>query len=302
MSTPRRRTVLIGVAGAVAGTAALGAGVVASGARFPGRSRLLGPPDGDPTAGIPPSAEGDVRWEQRDSAARGQSVGFFTAVPAGHGTGAGLPVCLVLHGASATTADYRRFGLGRFLTAAIQAGVPPFVLAGADGGRSSWRGDGPNDDPQAMLREELPAWCAERDFDTDRMAVYGWSMGGAGALTYAQSSPQPSGSPSTPPATRPSVRSTDRASGAPRAVAALSPAISSDGDVVFGADRLAETPTGLWCGRSDPLLPAVQQLAARMSPGPVIASWQDGGHTRAYWNRVTPAAFTLIGQQLARAS
>ena len=175
------------------------------------------------------------------SAARGRDVGFWTAVPEGHGAGAGLPVCLILHGATATTAHYTGFGFGKFLTAAVRAGVPPFVLAGADGGRTFWQASGA-DDPQRMLRSEIPAWCADRGFDSSRVAAYGWSMGGFGSLYTAE-----------------------RNAGWLHAVAALSPAVGSGDDVFAGVDRLAGARTALWCGLSDPLFPAVQQLA-RGSP------------------------------------
>jgi S-formylglutathione hydrolase FrmB len=270
---PGRRAVLLAagtvvVAGAGV-TAAAGAGLLPIPA---GLQRKLSP--ADPTAGIPAAAEGDVRLERRVSRARGRQVGFFTAAPAGHGGGTGLPVCLVLHGASASTADFRRFGLARFLTAAVQAGAAPFVLAGADGGRTYWAGDGAGDDPQAMLRDELPRWCAERGFDTSRIAAYGWSMGGHGALAYAQTG-----------------------TGA-RAVAALSPAVAR-GDQVFGSvRRLAGVPVGLWCGLDDPLLPEVQALGSALRPPPEVAAWSSGGHTREFWNRVTPAAFALVARHL----
>lgn len=283
MSPLARRTVLLGLGGTAVGAATVGAA-----------ARLAGWPrwpfgEEDPTAGIPTAAEGEVRLEQRDSLARNQSVGFFTAVPAGHGDGTGLPICLVLHGASATTADYRRFGLARFLTAAVEAGVPPFVLAGADGGRSFWRGSGPDDDPLAMLREELPAWCAERGFDASRIALYGWSMGGYGALAYAQAAE--------------SSRSAGQGAGAApglRAVAALSPAVSRGDQVFADVDLLAQVPVGLWCGLDDALLADVQALADAMRPPPVTAAWQPGRHVRGYWNRVTPAAFALVGERLGQ--
>ncbi len=260
------------------GVGIAGAGVMAGVIPGPGRVRSLLGGGLDPTVGIPAAAEGEVRLERRDSHARGRRVGFFTAVPAGSRSGAGLPVCLVLHGASATTADFRRFGLARFLTAAVQAGVPPFVLAGADGGRTFWGGDGAGDDPQRMLREEIPAWCSERGFDVSRIGAYGWSMGGHGTLALGQSK-----------AVFPAIR----------AVAALSPAISTGDDVFSNVAQLANVAVGLWCGLSDPLLPAVQQLAMAMKPGPRVASWSSGAHTRVFWNHVTPAAFTLIGQSLA---
>ena len=231
-------------------------------------------------APVPDAPEGTTALVALPSRARRRDVGFWTAVPAGHGDGAGLPVCLVLHGASATTADFSAFGLARFLTAAVQAGVPPFVLAGADGGRTLWEGGGPGsaDDPQRMLAEEVPAWCEERGFDAGRLAAYGWSMGGFGSLRAAELRP-----------------------GTLRAVAALSPAVSQ-GDAVFqGAGALRGARTGLWCGRSDSFFPAVQALAAAVPSGPAVAEWGEGAHTRRYWNSVTPAAFALVGRRLAEA-
>ncbi len=227
---------------------------------------------------IPDAAPGATTLVQRTSPARNQPVGFFTAVPAGYGDGAGLPVCLVLHGASATTADYQRFGLGQFLTAAVQAGTPPFVLAGADGGRTFWAGNGTTDDPQRMLREEIPAWCDQQGFDTSRMAGYGWSMGGHGVLLASEQSP-----------------------GWLMGVAALSPAVFP-GDAVFaGAGAIDGARTGLWCGTADALYPSVLELAATIRGGPAIAAYAPGAHTRGYWNRITPDAFAFIGRALTPA-
>lgn len=272
-----RRTALWAGVGA-AGLAAAGGGALAYDPVAGRVRRRFGP---DPVgAPIPDAAEGTVRLTSVRSAARGRDVGLWTAVPAGHGDGVGLPVCLVLHGASATTADFSRFGLARFLTAAVRAGAPPFVLAGADGGRSRWLGDGPGsaDDPQRMLAEELPGWCAERGHDVSRLASYGWSVGGSGALRAAELRP-----------------------GALRAVAALSPAVRT-GDAVFrDVGALDGGGTGLWCGREDALFPAVRDLAAAVPGGPAVATWGAGRHTRAYWNTVTPAAFAFVGRRLAPA-
>ena len=269
-----RRAVLI-AAGGSAAVGVVGAAAVATGAvQLPARVRRVfaGPAVSGPVPDVP---LGDERLEQVASAARGTTVGFWTAVPAGHGDGHGLPVCLVLHGASATTADYSGFGLGRFLTAAVQAGVPPFVLAGADGGATGWQASG-TDDPQRMLTEELPAWCAARGWDTSRLAAYGWSLGGRGSLLLAERDP-----------------------GLLRAVSALSPAVRHDDVVIADADRLDGHRVAVWCGESDALLPAVRSLVAAIPGGPAVASYAPGAHTRGYWNTVTPAAFAFVGRALA---
>lgn len=277
--TPSRRTLLLG-GSAAAVLAVTGAGAASSG-RVRSRVRGVLHPGPDPAqalVGIPDAPDGQVRRETVRSVARGRDVGLWTAVPAGSGDGAGLPVCLLLHGGSATTADFSRFGYGRFLTAAVRAGAAPFVLAGADGSASGWLGAGAGsaDDPQAMLATELPRWCAERGYDSSRLAAYGWSLGGFGALRGAELRP-----------------------GTWRAVAALSPAVAQ-GDAVFaGAAQLEPARTALWCAGSDAFYPAVQALAAALPAPPRINAHAPGGHTRKFWNSVTPDAFAFVGAALS---
>jgi S-formylglutathione hydrolase FrmB len=228
---------------------------------------------------IPDAPEGVVRLETVHSAARGRDVDLFTAVPHGYGAGAGLPVCIVLHGATARPKDFQPFGLPRFLTAAVRAGAPPFVLMGADGDLLSWMPDpGSADDPQRMVLEELPRWAAQRGFDAGRRAGWGWSMGGFGVLHIAEVSQS-----------------------FLRGAAAFSPAVAP-GDAVFGSvARLAGTPLGIWCGRDDPLYPNVQALVAALPERPQVVAYAPGAHTRVYWDSVTLPALRFVGSVLRRA-
>ncbi|HEX8627226.1 MAG TPA: alpha/beta hydrolase-fold protein [Catenuloplanes sp.] len=258
----RRRTVLTGGAAGVAAMA--GAGY-----------HLAGPGAGArPT--IPAAAAGDERLEQRTSVARGRTVDFYTAVPAGYRDGRGLPVCLILHGGSRTARDFAGLGLGRFLSHAVDRGAPPFVLAGATGDRLSWRPTGA-DDPQRMVHEEIPAWCAERGFDTTRRVAWGWSMGGYGSLLLAQTFP-----------------------GFVRAVAALSPAVQPGDDVFAGTDKLRGVPVGLWCGRDDGLVDDVRALQRALPEKPAAGGYADGRHNFTYWSTVIPAAFDFLAAALTR--
>lgn len=264
-----RRRLLLGAAGA----GGLVLGGAAGWALLPGGARrALGMA---PEPYIPDAPEGRVRLETVLSTARGRAVELFTAVPAGHGDGAGLPVVVVLHGASATAADFGSFGLARFLTAAVAAGSAPFVLAGADGGVLGWEPDPDGaDDPQRMVLEELPSWLAERGFDADTRALWGWSMGGYGALRAAEVAP-----------------------GWARAVAAFSPALSLGGPVFAAADAL-RAPVGLWCGTEDDFYDAVVAFADALPVPPRIESYSEGGHTRVYWNAHTLAAFDFLSAHL----
>ena len=275
---PSRRAVIIGGAGALA-AAALGGAAVTGALPVPLPHRLRTAfADMGPDGVIPDVPVGTVTRELVTSAARGRRVGFWTAVPAGHGDGASLPVCLILHGGTATTADFTAFGFPQFLTDAVRRGATPFVLAGADGGLSRWEGDGAGDDPQRMLTEEVPGWCRDRGFDPSRLAAYGWSMGGYGSLRLAERNPD-----------------------LLRAVAALSPAVGPDANdaAVRDVRLLTGERLGIWCGQSDALFPNVRRLAQAVRPAPEVLTYDKGGHTRGFWNRVTPAAFDLVGRHLA---
>jgi pimeloyl-ACP methyl ester carboxylesterase len=230
--------------------------------------------DTDLIPAFPDAPAGDERVEQRESAARAKTVDFYTAVPQGSGDGRGLPVCLVLHGASKTVADFPALGLGRFLTDAVRRGAPPFVLAAATGDRLGWQ-PRPGDDPQRMVYEEIPAWCRARGFDTSRPAAWGWSMGGYGCLLLAETFP-----------------------GFVRTVAAFSPAVQPGDPVFTQAGRLRGTPVGLWCGRQDGLYDDVRELESSLPEHPVAGGYTRGRHNFGYWSTVIPAAFDFVSRVL----
>lgn len=278
MATFTRRRLL------AAGAGVAGAGLLSAAAAGPAalhddarrfRDWILRRPD----AYIPSAPEGVVKLETVHSAARGRDVDLFTAVPHGYGAGAGLPVCLVLHGATARPSDFQPFGLPRFLTAAVRRGAPPFVLMGADGGLLSWERDPQSDDdPGRMVLDELPRWAEERGFDSGRLAGWGWSMGGFGVLHVAETRP-----------------------GFLRGAAVFSPAVAPGDDVFSAIGRLAGTPLGVWCGRDDPLYPDVRRLVAALPERPRVVAYAPGAHTRVYWDSVTLPALGFVGSVLGPA-
>lgn len=265
-----RRQLLTGGAG-VAGLGVIGfGGLQLAPDRYQQRLGLL------PEPYVPDAPEGRVRLDRVRSDAMAGELDLFTAVPAGHGDGAGLPVVVVLHGASAIAAQFRGFGLGRFLTRAVQRGAPPFVLAGTDDGPNGWVPDG-SVDPRRMLTEELPGWLDDRGFDAGRRAVWGWSRGGYGALSLVEA--------------RPSWA---------RAAALFSPAVSEGDDVFAGLDTVGDLPLGVWCGTDDAFYPAVRALVQELPRRPEVVTFADGGHTQQFWNDHTLAAFSWLAGHLQR--
>jgi Putative esterase len=252
----RRGLLVGGVAVAGVGTA----GVVGwESASYTERFRIRDKLGLNPDPFIPDAAEGRIRLEHVTSEHMGP-LDLFTAVPAGHGDGAGLPVIVVLHGSSASAAAFRGFGLGRFVTAAVEAGAPPFVLAGTDDGPAGWLPTG-GVNPQAMLHDELPRWLAARGFAADRRALWGWSRGGYGALRYVQSDP-----------------------GWAAALALFSPAMHADDPALHDLSVLGRLPWGLWSADHDPWHDGAIALAEQAPTPPDPWVQGEGGHTRIYWN------------------
>ncbi|MBP2323911.1 S-formylglutathione hydrolase FrmB [Kibdelosporangium banguiense] len=172
--------------------------------------------------------------------------------------------------------------MDRFLTAAVQAGVPPFAVVSVDGGRDSYwtvRADG--DDPQRMLRDELGPI----------QAAFGISMGGFGALRFAR----------------------DRKD--LKAVGVISPALFrrwpdarsknvfldqkhwEDNEPLRHLKEIEGVPLGVWCGTEDPLLYAAKALAGQARPAETRIT--GGAHDNAYWMRVLPEVLAFVGARLS---
>ena len=226
---------------------------------------------------IPDAPEGEVRLERVTSEHLGE-IDLLTAVPHGYGDGAGLPVVVALHGSSQSAATLPDFRLPRFVSAAVEAGAPPFVLAATDDGPTGWVPDG-DVDPQAMLRDELPAWLSDRGFDAERRTLWGWSRGGYGALRFLQSEPEWA-----------------------RALALYSPAMSPDDPAFDDLGILGSLPWGLWCATDDPYSVASIALAeqAPVAPDPWVQG--TGGHTWVYWNNQTLDMFGWLAGSFASAT
>ena len=224
---------------------------------------------------VPDAEEGTMRLDRISSAAMDGDIDVFTAVPAGYGDGAGLPVVVVLHGSSANAAGYRDFGFGQFVTAAVEAGAPPFVLAGTDDGPSGCLTDGRCRSTGDSCVRSCRGWLAERGFDAERRAVWAWSRGGYGALRLALDTP-----------------------GYAQAWALFSPAVSSKDGALDDLSALDGVPLGFWCGTDDGFYDDVRAVVDRLAHPPEVAVYEEGGHTREFWNDHTLDAFAWLGARL----
>ncbi|GAA3125321.1 S-formylglutathione hydrolase FrmB [Kribbella aluminosa] len=293
----RRTFVRAGGAAAVAGVAgvaALETGTV------PGRGRvhqLLGltGPDGV----VPDVPAGPVVSGTFASRARRTDVGYSVIYPDGYDATAELPVVLALHGRGGDhTSAINDLGMDRFLTATVRAGTPAFALASVDGGRDSyWHRRANGNDPGFMIAQEFLPLLAGRGLRIARYGVFGWSMGGYGALLWV------------------ALHYWQRQVGpAARAVAvgALSPALwhryedaqpgAFDDAADFESNQLFGRPNGfrdvaarIDCGRDDPFAAAARDLRTELDAD---GGQQPGLHTGGYWRRMLPDQLRFLGAKL----
>ncbi len=212
------------------------------------------------------------------SRARGRDVQLAVVLPTDPPAGE-LPVCLVLHGRGGSAAAMIELGLPEFLAGALRAGSAPFGLVAVDGGDSYWIARDRADDPQAMLRDELPTWLPPFGLAAVPRAVAGISMGGFGALVYARGRGP-----------------------APPAVAVLSPALYRTWADARARDAFADESSwaaaeplrhvtglprlGVWCADDDPWIAEARQLAA--AERAAVARFGPGRHDVDYWRQVMP--------------
>jgi enterochelin esterase-like enzyme len=127
------------------------------------------------------------------SHARNREVGYTIAYPPGHKPGDRLPLVVMLHGEGGGHTS----GVGGLSPAkalALQVdGAPlrPMAIVTADGGRGYWNPH-PGDDPMGMVVNELIPLCRRLGLGRPphKIGVLGTSMGGYGAILFAEKFPQ----------------------------------------------------------------------------------------------------------------
>ena len=292
-----RRRALLGAGGGVLAVVGGGLELVNLGV-LPGR-HWLDRLDGACDVSTPPSVSvspGPERSGSFYSRARGRDVGYTIAYPPGHGPGDALPLALVLHAFGGNhTSTYGGLTLAEALATRLRSSGPrrPFAVVSADGGQGYWNAH-PGDDPQAMLVDELIPLCERLGLAGARVGVTGISMGGYGALLFAE---RYASRVAAVAAISPAVWTSYAQARAANPGAYASAAAFAADDVVAHASALSGVPTRIASGSDDPFFPGVQALAARL-PHSAVAVLGSGCHDGAFFASQSSASLDFLGANL----
>ncbi len=260
----------------------------------------LGPDDELPVETSPgdiPSDPPVVTGEFVSAKMAGRTTRWAVARP--RGVTGELPVVLVAHALNTNEKSLFRpsMNMQSVLQQYVDAGNPPFALAAVDVGRNYFhlRTDGA-DGAAMMIDEFLPMLdqSPELDLRIDRIGLYGWSMGGYGALRIA------------------AILGPERVA----SIAVSSPAMWADptmfpprafdsfadyqANSLFGQQHVfAKIPLMISIGTSDQFYTYTRQWAADLHP-PAAFATTPGGHTTKFWRSVMADQVEFLGRELAR--
>ena len=167
----------------------------------------------------------------------------------------------------------------------------PFAIAAVDAGDTYYHRRDDGTDSGAMVATELVPLLADRGLDTDRLGLFGVSMGGYGSLWLTASRqlrPVVVGTLSA-------ALWTEYETSAPGAFDDAADFV--DHDVFRVRPRLAGVPLRMDCGTDDPFIGANREFVAGVEPAPAGA-FEPGHHDVDYWTRLIPDHLDFIGRHL----
>ena len=301
-----RRRVLaagLGSAAVLAGAGIAGVELVSRGV-LPGRG-MLEKLDGACSVATPPlasSSPGPSFSGTFYSAARRRRVGYTIAYPPRHRPGDELPLVVMLHGLGGSHADALA-GMSPAQGLALKAAgrpLAPVAMVTVDGGDGYWNPH-PGDNPMAMVIDELIPRCQRLGLGRppQRIATMGISMGGYGALLFAEKYPHLIAAVA---AISPAIWTSYAQARQANPAAYASPAAFAAGDAVTHAAALGRRPVRVASGYGDPFYPGVQALARALEVpgGAAVVDFGPGCHDGSFFIAQEPPSLAFLAAYLAR--
>jgi pimeloyl-ACP methyl ester carboxylesterase len=288
----------LGGAAAVIAGGVTGAELVSRGV-LPGKA-LLDRIDGacsvppPPLAYAPPGPSFSGTFYSR---ARRRAVGYTIAYPPRHRAGNELPLVVMLHGFGGNHTDALAGMSPAQAVALTDGGTPlaPMAMVTVDGGGGYWNPH-PGDDPMAMVIGELIPRCQRLGLGRPprRIGMMGISMGGYGALLFAEKYPRLIAAVA---AISPAIWTSYAQAKAANSGAYASAAAFGACDAVSHAAALAGIPVRVAAGNDDPFAPGVHALARALPPGAVV-DFASGCHTGPFFLAQEPPSLAFLARHL----
>jgi S-formylglutathione hydrolase FrmB len=287
-----RRTLLMGAAGTVA---VLGGGDEPATTEIDThpslRQRLFGCGS---TPSLPPKGSYQTNILPVRSKAMGRVVPVAISLPDGHFYD--LPLIVALPGEGAALYDVAyRIGLPNY---ANQAGMPACILSPGGVGSSYYHPRTDGTDMLAFVVDELVPYAEESlayiGGSQAKRAIYGYSMGGFGALLIAQQRPDLfCAAVATSPAVFPSYDA---------AITGHPHTFDSQADwerygVWEHLSQMGSVPIRIDCGNADPFAPTARRVLGSIKGA--VGSIDDGCHDIGFWRRQAPREMAFLKAHLS---
>jgi S-formylglutathione hydrolase FrmB len=302
----RRRVLTVGLAPAAVLAAGIAGVELVSRGVLPGRN-MLEKLDGTCSVASPPQAyspAGPSFSGMFYSAARRRTVGYTIAYPPRHRPGDELPLVVMLHGLGGSHADALA-GMSPAQGLALKAGgrpLAPMAMVTVDGGDGYWNPH-PGDNPMAMVIDELIPRCQRLGLGRppQRIATMGISMGGYGALLFAEKYPHLIAAVA---AISPAIWTSYAQARQANPGAYASAAAFAANDAVTHATALGRRPVRVASGYDDPFYPGVQALARALPAlgglrGAAVVDFGPGCHDGSFFAAQEPPSLAFLAGHLA---
>jgi S-formylglutathione hydrolase FrmB len=215
-----------------------------------------------------------------------------------------LPLVVMLHGLGGSHADALA-GMSPAQGLALKAGgrtLAPMAMVTVDGGDGYWNPH-PGDNPMAMVIDELIPRCQRLGLGRppQRIATMGISMGGYGALLFAEKYPHLIAAVA---AISPAIWTSYAQARQANPGAYASAAAFAANDAVTHATALGRRPVRVASGYDDPFYPGVQALARALPAlgglrGAAVVDFGPGCHDGSFFAAQEPPSLAFLAGHLA---
>lgn len=210
---------------------------------------------------------------------KGAQAPWLVLYPPDHHPGDRIPVLLTLHGTGGDQSTPWALRWPETSRALQSEGLPGFACAGIKGGDTWWHPREDGTDSAALVTDEFAAVLRGLGLDLSRPAVYGYSMGGVGAI-YLGASLGTQRVSSVVAASTPFIPSFAESRGAYDSQADF-----EEHNIRALWPRLEGLPVRIDIGDQDPFLQTNRDFIPTARPAPEFHV-SPGGHDSDYWGRM----------------